>query len=298
MSSNTVNLGASAITKPLQNIQTDTSAQKQNVPETSSSGNKTEPAKTGKDNTNKGDTLIIAGKEIKKKDAIKYGGTAAVGLGTLIAVGTAFKKGKAINGENSKFFSNISEGLKAMFTKGGKEKYQRALDSIAGNTSETANNINKGKKHLFKGKGKGKAKTPPQPPVPTREEIVDDLITQYNKGDKDAKKLVKGIVDNAQKQTLNENVNALYKKMKPEIADILGDDFKDALIKAQKNGNSAISGTDAILNLEKEFTKDELKKIMASKDGAKKLVEYVQTEQVLSDAASASKKLLQSIINQ
>lgn len=295
MSSNSASLGVSTIIKPLQNVQTNASVQKPNAPKAPSVENKAEPAKTDKENTNKGDTFIIAGKEIKKKDAVKYGSGAAIGLGTLIAASAAFKKGKIINGENSKFFSNISEGLKAIFTKAGKEKYQKAIENIANNTSDAASTASKSKKRLFKSKHKG-AQNAPQAPVPTKEDVVKDLISEYNKGDKEAQKIVKDIVDNAQKRTLSENIDKIYEKMEPEIATILGDDFKNALIKLQKESGS-ISSTDAILKLGQEFSADELKKIMTSKDGSKKLVEYVQTGQVLSDAANASKKLLQSIIN-
>lgn len=82
----------------------------------------------------KQDSITIAGKTIKKKDAF-IGAAAIVTMisGTVAAV-FASKRGKIINTANNcdtKLLNNLKEGLKSIFTKEGQDSYRIALEKTA-----------------------------------------------------------------------------------------------------------------------------------------------------------------------
>ncbi len=74
----------------------------------------------------KGDVVVIGGKEIKKSTLAKGGiiATAAAALGT---IAMAAKRGKVVNGSESKFIANVKEGFKTFVGK-GKETYKAAVE--------------------------------------------------------------------------------------------------------------------------------------------------------------------------
>jgi len=90
----------------------------------------------------KGDSVEIAGKKNKNTNVL----IASIAAFTAVfgSLFYAAKRGKTINGEDSKLISNIKEGLSSIFTSAGREKYKNALANLQGSSDKTAEQAAKG----------------------------------------------------------------------------------------------------------------------------------------------------------
>ncbi len=135
----------------------------------------------------KGDVVVIGGKEVKKSTLAKGGiiATAAAALGTLAL---AAKRGKGLNealatinkaesnvdGEATKLFQNIKDGFGTFFGK-GKEAYKTTLEkakglTTAGTGDKGANGVSEEIKDTVSGGKKPETEGVKKPEVETKEQ--------------------------------------------------------------------------------------------------------------------------------
>lgn len=126
----------------------------------------------------KGDVVVIGGKEIKKSTLAKGGiiATAAAALGT---IAMAAKRGKVVNGDGSNFIQNVTEGFKTFVGK-GKEAYKTAVEKAKTAVDGTID------------KAAGKTEQTAEATANKTEEVVQDAAANANKGTTEVAEKVEG----------------------------------------------------------------------------------------------------------
>lgn len=111
----------------------------------------------------KGDVVVIGGKEFTKKQAAIGGGVLATAAAAITAAVVAAKRGKVVNPEGTKLFENIKTGFKSFYDKTVKGDYQKAKEALKNAADNGAKGTDaaaeKGKEAVEEAANKGQAAT-------------------------------------------------------------------------------------------------------------------------------------------